>query len=435
MTIPLHVVREVTTPRSFRVSQIASMFDVPLEEKVRREWDVSLPLDERDWQIGLITGPSGCGKSSVAQSLWPDAYTRGYDWDSETSILDNFGDRPAKDIVGALTAVGFSSPPDWVKPYGALSTGQQMRADLARALLAPDLVVFDEFTSVVDRTVAKVGSAALAKAIRRQPGRQFIAVSCHADVLEWLTPDWVYEPATNTFAWRSLRRPPIDIEIIRVHPTTAWVLFRAHHYLSAALNPSAQCYVAMWDGNPVAFAAVLPLIGFKNCRRISRIVVLPDYQGIGVGTMLCAWVGQYYRSRGTRVRITSTHPGLVAHFNRSPDWTLCAQMRHGGMPHAGNLKGRTRSSTGRAVATFEYVACELGAHDSSLSSSKSSKSSSKPTKKTVKKDSPHAQKPAQRPAARPVANRTAQGREKRPPTAATGRRPTQHRAGTARVSR
>lgn len=348
-----HIVREISTPKSFRVSQISSMFDVTLQEKTRHEWVVNLPLDERDWQIGLIVGPSGCGKSTIARELWPDAYTRGYKWNDQ-SILDNFPkSMESKQVVQALTSVGFSSPPDWVKPYAVLSTGQQMRCDLARALCSDSLVVFDEFTSVVDRTVAQIGSAALAKAIRKQPSRQFIAVTCHEDVLAWLTPDWTYEPHTNTFQWRSLQRPSISLEISRVH-TKAWQLFKAHHYLSHDLNISAACYLAEWNGKPVGFVAVLPMFGFKNAYRESRIVVLPDYQGVGIGTKFSACVAQLYREQGKRYRSTTSHPGFIAHRNKSSAWVLSAQVPMGWRGH-GTTSKRGGESIKRSVVTFEYI--------------------------------------------------------------------------------
>ena len=352
--IQRHITREIGTPKSFRVAQVSAMFDVPLAEKTRHSWDVSLPLQEKPWQIGLIVGPSGCGKSTIAQELWPNNYIRGYEWD-ERSILDNFpAHMESKQVVAALTSVGFSSPPDWVKPYSVLSTGQQMRSDLARALCADGLVVFDEFTSVVDRTVARVGSAALAKAIRRQEGRRFIAVTCHEDVLEWLTPDWVYEPATAAFSWRSLRRPTITLEISRVH-TKAWALFKKHHYLSADLNTSAICYLAEWNGAPVAFVAVLLMMGFKNAVRASRSVVLPDYQGIGIGNTLMNAIGEMYLAQGKRFRATTSHPSYIAHRRHDPAWMLVDVKQTGSRPHGGTISKTTTTSMGRAVVSFEYV--------------------------------------------------------------------------------
>lgn len=66
---------------------------------------------------------------------------------------------------------------------------------MARALLERDFVVFDEFTSVVDRNVAKTACIAINKAIKKT-GKKFIAISCHYDILDWLQPDWVFD--TNT---------------------------------------------------------------------------------------------------------------------------------------------------------------------------------------------------------------------------------------------
>jgi len=199
---------ETTLQRSYRVAQIAGMFDVPLEDKLRRTFDVELPADSDDWQIGLIVGPSGSGKSTIARAAFGDAVyeARPDNWPTDQAVVDGFGDVPTKQIVRTLTAVGFSSPPSWLKPYGVLSNGERFRCDLARALLGDcegdrawcdatqsvetvhceaeprneNLVVFDEFTSVVDRNVAKVCSAAVAKQIRRGAiPRRFVAVTCH----------------------------------------------------------------------------------------------------------------------------------------------------------------------------------------------------------------------------------------------------------------
>ena len=75
------------------------------------------------------------------------------------------------EITRMLCSVGFASPPDWLKAYSCLSQGEKMRVDIARALCLPQqVVVFDEFTSVVDREVAKIGSYAISKAVRRDEG-------------------------------------------------------------------------------------------------------------------------------------------------------------------------------------------------------------------------------------------------------------------------
>ncbi len=81
-----------------------------------------------------------------------------------------------------------------------------------------------------------------------------------------------------------------------------------------------RCYLALWAGAPVAFCATVSLIGQKNRWRISRIVTLPDYQGIGVGTAVAEAVAELHVQEGHRVNVTGSHPALIAHCRRSPRW-------------------------------------------------------------------------------------------------------------------
>jgi GNAT superfamily N-acetyltransferase len=242
--------------------------------------------------------------------------------------------------------------------------GEQFRCDLARALSrvgqvaqagdARAVVAFDEFTSVVDRNVARVTSAAIAKGIRNgQIAGRFVAVTCHYDVAPWLEADWVIDMATSTFQRRRLRRPPIRLEIFRCRHR-AWEMFKRHHYLSGALSPAARCFVAVWEGNPVTFCATLPLIGQKGRWRISRIVTLPDYQGIGIGMTVTEAVAVLHRRQGERVNVTASHPALIAHCRSSPRWRAVSVKKTGSRRSGTFLKGY-RGSAGRAVVSFEYV--------------------------------------------------------------------------------
>jgi len=196
----MRITTTVSSPvaRSFRVDQCAGLFDVQLAERSSETFDVEIPDPAGPWKIGAIIGPSGSGKSTVSRALIeqvPGAtLIDHFDWPAADAILDGFPAELDTDLITAtLGAVGFASPPAWVRPYRVLSGGQKFRSDLARAILldAP-LVLFDEFTSVVDRRVAKVGSACVHKAIHKGKARcaRFVAVSCHYDILPWLRPDW-----------------------------------------------------------------------------------------------------------------------------------------------------------------------------------------------------------------------------------------------------
>jgi len=167
--------------------------------KLEKRFVGSLPIEDFNWQIGVIVGRSGSGKTSIAKQLFPDAYIRNFEY-KNNCVLDDFPEGlETSEITRMLCSVGFASPPDWLKSYDCLSQGEKMRVDIARALcLDKPLIVFDEFTSVVDREIAKVSAFAISKAVRRSK-KQFIAVTCHYDVVDWLQPDWVFCTDTMIF--------------------------------------------------------------------------------------------------------------------------------------------------------------------------------------------------------------------------------------------
>ena len=151
--------------------------------------EIALP---EEWHIGVIVGGSGTGKTTSAREVFGDKLITGFEW-SAASVVDDMPKQCGMDEIERMFyAVGFCSVPSWLKPYAVLSNGEQMRVELARAMLERDFIVFDEFTSVVDRQIAQTASMAINKAIHRT-GKKFIAVTCHYDVLEWLQPDWVFD--------------------------------------------------------------------------------------------------------------------------------------------------------------------------------------------------------------------------------------------------
>lgn len=354
--------------RTARVMQMEGMFDVAPSRKTGQTWNVRLDLPT-SWNVGLIVGPSGSGKSTIARELFGSSLVNGFEWHPRKSILDGFPSTMSiKDVVQLLSSVGFSSPPSWVRPFHVLSNGEQFRVTMARALAElTDLAVVDEFTSVVDRTVARIGSAAIAKTVRRR-NQKLIAVTCHYDVVEWLAPDWIYQPHVNRFELPrgSLQRPPIELEIRRVHPS-AWSLFKAHHYLTAELAPSAWCFCAFIEGKPVAFDAWLPFVGrlrYGKARRGHRTVCLPDYQGVGIGNALFTTIASAWKALGFRCFSNTGHPAEINRRRRSPEWTMTAAPRRTAAD-GGRIRTAARS-TNRLMASFEYVGAPMKWTDAKL---------------------------------------------------------------------
>lgn len=322
----------------------------------------------QQWNVGLIVGPSGSGKTTIARELFGEHLAPQWVWSSGRSVLDDFPrEMSIKDITDLLSSVGFSSPPSWLRSFDVLSNGEQFRVNMARTLAEmPAFCVVDEFTSVVDRTVAQIGSAAIQRTVRAR-NQQFIAVTCHYDVIEWLEPDWVYQPHTGELlVGRSLhQRPKIELTIRRVHHS-AWNIFRKHHYLSHDLHPAAVCFVALWNNIPVAFTAWLPFphsVRLKT-KREHRTVTLPDYQGVGIGNRLSGYIASMWRGLGYSAISTTSHPSMIQSRNRSRVWkmTQLPQRRSAGGKRADpDLKNNFAIK--RLTASFEYVGEAMNADE------------------------------------------------------------------------
>lgn len=193
------IIKQNTPEKTFRVSKIQADFDVKFEHSCERfVGDLQFP---ENWQIGVIVGNSGTGKTTIAKELFGDCYIKQFEY-THKSVIDDMPKCEMEQIEKMFYSVGFGSVPSWLKPYSVLSNGEKMRVDLARAMLEKDKICFDEFTSVVDRNVAQTTCIAINKAIKGT-NKQFIAVTCHYDVIEWLQPDWVFDTNTMTTTFLS----------------------------------------------------------------------------------------------------------------------------------------------------------------------------------------------------------------------------------------
>jgi len=198
----IKLIKKSKIPNTFKTQFVKNKFDIDKEEIVETfELEFDFP---KDWKIGVIVGNSGTGKSTIAKELFKlDKYEYG-----NGAIVDEIVTKESVDVITQVfNRVGFSSPPSWLKPYSVLSNGEKMRVDLAQSVLNDKKqICFDEFTSVVDRNVAKMASFCIQKYIRKSD-KQFVAVACHFDILEWLEPDWIID--TNTMSFHQGKGAPI----------------------------------------------------------------------------------------------------------------------------------------------------------------------------------------------------------------------------------
>ncbi len=286
-------------------------------------------------------------------------------WPSDTPIIDAIspsGDFDA--VTGALSSVGLGSVPTWLRPYPVLSNGEKFRATLARLVCeAPNTAVVDEFSSVVDRQIAKVGAGAFAKAWRRTGGK-VVLLSCHYDILDWVEPDWVFDAASGQFNRGLLwRRPHIGVRIYQTNGRF-WPLFEPHHYLRLNAPIAATYYVATVNNVPVAHIAISPRPGVTEARAC-RVVVLPEWQGLGIGMRFLTQLARLWAAGKNRfnkplpLMITTSHPGLAHALRKDKEWTQITARLHG-EPHkviatAKTGAGGVFGGHFRATQSFRYL--------------------------------------------------------------------------------
>ena len=180
-----------------------------------------------------------------------------------------------------------------------MSIGEGFRVDLARRLKSN--CVIDEFTSTVDRNVALSCATSIGKYIRKKDLKKCVFVSCHKDFIDCLHPDYVIDLDEKAlFDTRRLPRRHFELQMYyREDKEKTWDVFRQHHYLSADLNTASTMFAGYIGNNLVCMCAVLsqPNAYCTNGYRVHRLVVLPDYQGLGIGSKLLTWVAEYYNSQ------------------------------------------------------------------------------------------------------------------------------------------
>jgi len=296
-------------------------FDIQNQE----ETSVTIPMNLReaknfDWNIGVILGGSGSGKTTILKKMGD---VKKIIFDDKKPLISNFDWLEPKEATLVLTSMGLSSVPTWLRPFRTLSNGEQYRATLAYLVSSAkdgEVVLLDEYTSVVDRDVAKAMSFALQKYIRRE-NKRIIVASCHYDILEWLMPDWTCSPQKGGTLERGdyLRqgRPQITLQVSRVESKT-WNFFKKHHYLTENVNKSYIFLLFEWNDKPVCIAVMGRQIGrgVGKAYRDSRIVVYPDYQGMGIGSYISNFLGGISKDYGYRYFTKTIHPALGEYRNK-----------------------------------------------------------------------------------------------------------------------
>lgn len=323
-TIEVH--NRVSDFNSYRAARVKSLFNA--ENGCNFDLEVEADLDF-DWNIGVVVGPSGSGKTSIGKMIFGENKIYDYHdgWEYDKPIIDCIAPKgDFNEVTGALANVGLGDVPAWLRPFHVLSNGEQFRAGLAKIVCEkPKEIVIDEFTSVIDRQIAKIGSQAFQKAWRRgNPKGKVVLLTPHYDILEWVQPDWVIDTKTKTFSKERLRRPDIVLDIWQVDKHY-WKFYKPHYYLDLPEPVNATHYIGTVDGELACHVVIAP---FFQCGgyRMTRLVTMPEWQGAGVGSKFLNFMAQYALEGNAKFgrKVPSyfhtSHPQLCGYLRRSKKW-------------------------------------------------------------------------------------------------------------------
>ena len=346
-------------PTDFYCVKAANSVDLDIDKKLTHHLKVQADL-ETPYNVGLIIGASGSGKTTLAKHIWGDDC---FDTllDPNTAPISQFDESYSYDErVAFLSGVGLASPTCWIAPAKTLSNGQQARAECALQMARLDgkFTVIDEFTSVVDRTVAKAMAHSVQKHARKT-GKTIVLLSCHYDIAEWLNADWIIDCNTQDYKDRRLlckgytRSEELVFGIRQLTNNKSWKVFSKYHYLSDTLPPGKNFSFGLFSGDSqIGFCAFSNYVMWKKEHKdkgipmvlhANRIVVHPDYCGFGLGgkfTDICADYLQ--NTMGFDVQIKLSSASMAISLKRNSRWELREVKRniHNIWGNHENRKGR-----------------------------------------------------------------------------------------------
>lgn len=267
--------------------------------------------------LTLVVGSSGSGKSTLLRECFGDTLP---EFPTDKPIIECF--ESIEIAENLLIAFGLRSIPTWFRDINSISNGEKHRAECA-FYFSKGVMYIDEFTSVVDRNTAKSLSVAVRKLMTKSEVKNLCLASCHRDIIDWLQPDNIFDTDYGTLdERRSLRpRPTFTIDV-RAGKYEDWVLFSKHHYLDRKVMKSCHFYTAYIDNQPVAFSAIIHRCGrdIRSYWGESRVVVLPEFQGLGIGFAVSELIAQEYVDRGLRYFSKTAHPAFGEKRNQSDKW-------------------------------------------------------------------------------------------------------------------
>lgn len=367
-TETFEVILEFPVDRSFRCKLAADSLDIDVNKKSIHHLKIEGIEMPDEWNVGIIYGSSGSGKTTLAKKMFGgsvfDTPLR-----QDTPIINQLpGNLPYDECARLLNGIGLNSVPCWIRPVYTLSNGQKARAE-AVLLMCQDkeVICIDEWTSVVDRNVAKAMSHCIQK-FAKSRGKKVILLTCHYDIIEWLSPDWLIDcnkqefklPKSNAFFFSE--RDKIEITI-RPGCKDTWKYFSKYHYLSDKLPKGLIYTFGVFIGSTqIGFQCfanyVPPVKGKKKIFHFNRIVIHPDYQGFGLGLKVINETSRYMQAKyGYRIMGKFSSTPVYKAMIRDKNWQFLKTIRTMGKMHQGSgMSNRLNfREYGSTSYSFEFI--------------------------------------------------------------------------------
>lgn len=326
-----YVVRlESPVSDSFRCTMAANSLDIDVKKKAVHELTIRADLDT-PWNVGLIVGASGSGKTTLAKEIFgSDCFD--FEINESLPVIEQFPESMTyEECQERLNGIGLSQVPCWIRPVCTLSNGQKSRAIAALQMARRDDFVVDEWTSVVDRTVAKSMSVCLAKHARKN-GKRVVAVACHYDIVEWLNPDWVIDCNTGKYIdrrslWRDFKREESLVFDIRPIDKESWKYFSKYHYLSENLPGGIiRTFGLFHEGAQIGFQCFANYTPRRKGEAMkmhsNRTVIHPDYIGLGLGMKLINETSRIMYNEGFDVWAKFSSTPVAKAMEKDNKWKL-----------------------------------------------------------------------------------------------------------------
>lgn len=132
-------------------------------------------------------------------------------------------------------------------------------------------------------------------------------------------------------------------------------MFRKYHYLNTELNSSSKCYLMTANDNIAGFMAVITFPHpTRPYKKVHRLVILPDYQGLGLGVLFLNHIAAMYKYPFS---ITTSQPALIHALAKNNKWICINNTKNTrDKKQKGRLGARLNKSISskRIISTFAY---------------------------------------------------------------------------------